>query len=106
MARNRPESQLPIFDGRRRYNVALAFKRVEDITIAPGYHGAAIVCSVHLFPIAGQQANSSAIKFLVERNDIEFWFASVPDQHIAVPVRATIPTLIGTLQVIPERWDE
>ena len=37
--------RLPIFDGRRRYDVALSFGRIEQITIPPGYRGAAIVCS-------------------------------------------------------------
>ena len=68
---------LPIFDGRRRYDVDLTFKEVENITIAPGYRDAATVCSAHLKPIAGHQVESSALKYLIESNDLEVWYIPI-----------------------------
>ncbi len=95
--------RLPIFDGRRRYDVALAFKRVEDIAIKPTYRGTEIVCSAHLIPIAGQQVDSSTVKYLTESNKIEIAFAFIPEAHMLVPVGGSLPTLIGTIHVNPER---
>jgi hypothetical protein len=99
------ERRLPIFDGRRRYDVALALKRAENIAIPPAYRGAAVVCSVHLIPIAGHQVDSSAIKYLIESNDIEIQYAFILEAHVFVPVAATVPTLIGTVHVHPVQID-
>jgi len=99
------ERRLSIFDGRRRYDVDLSFKRAENIAISPAYRGTATVCSVHLIPIAGQEVDSSAIKYLIESNDIEIQFAFIPEAHILVPVAASVPMLIGTVHVNPEQID-
>jgi hypothetical protein len=93
---------LPIFDGRRRYDVDLAFKRTEDISIGADYQGTAFVCSVHLVPIAGQQVDSSAIQYLIKSNNIEISFVSIPGASALVPISASVPTLIGTVHVNPE----
>lgn len=47
--------RLPVFDGRRRYDVDLSFKRTEKIEINPDYRGIATVCSARLVPIAGHR---------------------------------------------------
>jgi Protein of unknown function (DUF3108) len=102
---NACERRLPIFDGRRRYDVDLVFKRLENTAVPPAYRGTAVVCSVHLIPIAGHQVDSSAIKYLIESKDIEIHYAFIPEAHIVVPIAATVPTLIGTIYVHPEQID-
>jgi hypothetical protein len=97
------ERRLPIFDGRRRYDANLAFKRAEAIVIPPIYRGAGIVCSARLVPIAGHQVDSTATKYLIESNDLEVEFAFIPQARVIVPVGANIPTLIGTVHVVPEQ---
>jgi len=94
---------LPIFDGRRRYDVNLGFKKAENIAIPPGYRGDGIVCSARLIPIAGHQVDSAVTKYLIESNNLEVEFAFVPEARILVPVGASIPTLIGTVHVKPEQ---
>ena len=44
---------LSIFDGRMRYDLQLAFKRLERVTSDRGYQGVAVVCAVRFSPIAG-----------------------------------------------------
>lgn len=92
---------LPIFDGRRRYDVKLAFKKAENIAIPPVYRGTGIVCSARLIPIAGYQVDTAGTKYLIESNDLEVEYAFIPEAHVFVPVGASIPTLIGTVHVEP-----
>src|SRR2546427_647632 len=44
---------LPIFDGRRRYDLKLAFKRIDTVKADKGYRGPAVVCGVTFQAIAG-----------------------------------------------------
>ena len=49
---------LPVFDGRRRYDLSLSFKRIEQVKASQGYAGPAAVCSVAFQPIAGHRRSS------------------------------------------------
>jgi Protein of unknown function (DUF3108) len=93
------DRRLRIFDGRRRFDVALSFKRTKNVTVPPAFHGTGIICSVQLLPIAGQQVENSALKYLVESKDLEIEYALIPEAHACVPIAATLPTLIGTVHV-------
>jgi len=55
---------LPIFDGHQRYDLKLAFKRMDKVTAEKGYAGPVVVCSVSYEPIAGHRANIPLIKYL------------------------------------------
>ena len=43
---------LPVFDGRLRYDLALAYKRMDKVKAEKGYAGPVLVCSVDFSPIA------------------------------------------------------
>lgn len=91
---------LRIFDGRRRYDATLQLKRSEKVSIEPGYQGAAVVCSVRVVLIAGQQVEGSAAKFLADtKDDIEIEYAFIEEAQAFVPIAGAIPTLVGTLHV-------
>jgi hypothetical protein len=95
---------LRIFDGRRRYDVTLQLKRSEKVSIEPGYRGVGIVCSVQVVPIAGQQTEESAVRFLADtKDDIEIEYAFIEEAQAFVPIAGTIPTLVGTLHVNAQR---
>src|SRR5262252_1819762 len=47
---------LPIFDGQQRYDLKLAFRRMDKVTAEKGYAGPVVVCSVSYEPIAGHRA--------------------------------------------------
>jgi hypothetical protein len=72
---------LPIFDGQRRYDVALWFKRVEAVKADVGFQGPALVCGMMLQPIAGHRASSTIIKYVAGKRDIETWFAPVASKN-------------------------
>jgi hypothetical protein len=84
-----------VFDGRMRYDLRFAYKRMERVKAERGYEGPAVVCAVYFAPIAGYVPSRAAIKYLVEQRDIETWFAPVAGTRVLVPFRVTIPTPIG-----------
>jgi hypothetical protein len=86
---------LPIFDGRMRYDLQLAFKHLDRVRSEKGYQGTVVVCSVYFTPLAGHIPDRSAIKYLVEQRDMELALAPIAGTRMMVPYRASIPTPIG-----------
>jgi hypothetical protein len=86
---------IPVFDGRMRFDVKLSFKRMEKVRSEQGYEGTVVVCAVQFQPIAGHVPDRSAIKYLVEQRDIETWLAPIAGTRLMVPYRVSIPTPIG-----------
>lgn len=84
-----------IFDGRMRYELRLAYKRMETIK-AKGYQGPSVVCALYFTPVAGYVPDRTAIKYLAAQRDIEVWFAPIAGTRLAAPVKVTIPTPLGT----------
>src|SRR5438876_12166683 len=60
---------LSIFDGRMRYDLQLAFKRLERVRADRGYQGVAVACAVRFAPIAGHVPERTAPKYLVQWRD-------------------------------------
>lgn len=89
------EQTLPIFDGTHRFNLALSFKRMEEVQADKGYRGPAVVCSVNYQPVAGYNPNRFAIKYLMNSRDIEIWLTPIAGTHILAPFRISVPTTIG-----------
>lgn len=96
---------LPIFDGRRRYNLALSFKRLDKIRLARSFSGPILVCGVILQPISGYRADSMLVKYLAGRRDLELWFAPIAGTAFIAPIRVLLPTLLGTLEIAAEQFD-
>ena len=96
---------LPIFDGQRRYNLLLTYKRTDRVKIDQSYSGPALVCSVTLQPIGGYRVDSIIVKYIAHRRDIELWFAPIASMSILAPVRLTVPSPIGTMNIQAERFE-
>ena len=90
------DRNLAIFDGRLRYNLKLAFKRMENVVSEKGYSGPAVVCSVTFEPVAGFVPKRSAILYLSEPHDMEVWLVPIAGTRVMVPYRAQIETPVGT----------
>ena len=45
--------KLAIFDGRMRYDLQLAYKRLDKVKSDKGYQGTVVVCAVYFSPVAG-----------------------------------------------------
>lgn len=96
---------LAVFDGQRRYNLALSFKRLDMLKVEHGYAGPVLVCAVVLKPISGYRAASPLVKYVGGRQGMEIWFAPITGTSIVAPVRLVMPTLIGTLEIAADRFE-
>ena len=45
--------KLSVFDGRMRFDLQMAFKRMDQVRAEKGYEGRAVVCAVYFSPVAG-----------------------------------------------------
>ena len=99
---------LAVFDGKQRYDLAMSYKRTENVKVPKGYEGKAVVCRVMYQPIAGHEPERSSIKFLAETRDIEMSFVPMPGSRFLVMYRISIPTQIGTavLEATRIRWSQ
>lgn len=96
---------LSIFDGLRRYDLALSFKRIDKMKIERGYAGLVLVCAVVLHPIAGYRADSLLVKYVSGRQGMEIWFAPIAGTPLAAPARLIMPTTVGTLEIAADRFE-
>jgi Protein of unknown function (DUF3108) len=95
---------LLIFDGQRRYNLVLAYVRLDKINIERSYSGPVLVCGAILQPIGGYRTDSMVVKYIAGRRDIELWFAPITGTSIMAPIQVLVPTLIGTLRIRAEQF--
>ena len=86
---------IAIFDGRMRYDLHLAFKRIDHVKAAKGYAGPVLVCAVYFDPIAGHIPDRMAIKYLTGLRSMEAWLAPIAGTSVLVPYRFEIPTPVG-----------
>ncbi len=93
------EVTAPIFDGRRRYDVAFNYMKKTDISMDNGvYSGPAFVCQIHYNQIAGYQQT------VIEANKkfpkmyawvVEAKSTADPNRYYMVPVRVWAETAYG-----------
>jgi hypothetical protein len=86
---------LAIFDGRLRYDLQLAFKRMDKVKAEKGYAGPVVVCAVYFSPISGHIPSAVTIKYISKLRDMEIWLAPITGTRVLVPFRAQGPTPIG-----------
>jgi hypothetical protein len=86
---------MSIFDGRLRYDLQLAFKRMEKVKTDKGYAGPVVVCAVYFSPISGHIPSRAAIKYVSKQRDMEVWLAPIAGTRVLVPYRAQTPTPVG-----------
>jgi hypothetical protein len=88
--------RLAVFDGKLRYDLQLAFKRMDQVKADKGYAGPVLVCAVYFVPVAGYVPSRAAVKYLSRARDLEVWLAPIAGTRVLVPFRAEGPTPIGT----------
>ncbi|HMF24273.1 MAG TPA: DUF3108 domain-containing protein [Pseudolabrys sp.] len=89
------QRSLPVFDGRLRYDLQFAFKRMDKVKASKGYAGPVVVCAAYFSPVAGFIPSRAAIKYLSTQKDMEIWFAPIAGTRVLVPYRVQGPTPIG-----------
>lgn len=99
------QRMLPIFDGRRRFDLKLAFKRVDKVKADKGYQGPALVCAMTFQPIAGHRASSPLLKYLLESRDKEVWFVPVAGTRQLAPFRLLISNFLGNMVLHADEFE-
>jgi len=90
------KSKVGVFDGRMRYDLGLAFKRLDKVKSEKGYQGTVVVCAIYFTPVAGHVPDRPVIKYLTDLRDAEVWLAPIAGTRLMVPFRASVPTPFGT----------
>lgn len=96
---------LPIFDGRRRYDLNLSFKRIDRARDTQGYAGPVVVCAVALRPIAGHKRDSALVKYLADGRELELWLAPIAGTGVLGPYRLSVANMIGDLVIAATRYE-
>jgi hypothetical protein len=102
----RCEGKFPVFDGKRRFNIALTDEGVDYI--APSrysrYSGDAIRCTLKVEPVAGFKKTDAKRGWMAVQNHTEgynklptIWLARMPDSGQMVPVRMEIASAYGSV---------
>ena len=86
---------IAVFDGRMRYDLSLAYKRMGTVKAEKGYAGPALVCAIYFHPVAGHVPDRIAIKYLSDLRDMEIWLTPIAGTSVLVPFRMAIPTPFG-----------
>jgi hypothetical protein len=89
------ERKIAVFDGRMRFDLQLAFKRIEQVRTNPGYRGAAVVCALYFSPLAGYDIGRSGVRYLKALRDMEMWLVPIAGTRLLAPFRISVPTPIG-----------
>jgi Protein of unknown function (DUF3108) len=96
---------LPVFDGRRRYDLSLSFKRIEQVKASQGYAGPTAVCSVAFQPIAGHRRSSPLLTFLTDGRDVEMALAPIAGTRLLAPFRITATYMLGNVVMQATRFE-
>ncbi len=89
---------LPIYDGYARFDIALNYVGQRDVNIT-GYSGPVSVCSARYRPISGHLVGSRSTAFMAQNSGIEVWLAPLEQAHVVVPLRVSMPTMTGQLDI-------
>lgn len=89
------ERTVAVFDGHTRYNLRLAFERLDTVTTDRGYQGPVVVCSVKFVPVAGYDPKHFLVTYLAAQHDTQIWLAPFAGTRLVVPYRASISTPMG-----------
>jgi hypothetical protein len=89
------QRSVSVFDGRSRFDLALSFKRVEQVKAERGYAGPALVCAVRYTPVAGHRTSSKGARLLSGATDIEVWLAPIEGTRALAPFKVLLPTSVG-----------
>jgi hypothetical protein len=96
---------LPIFDGLQRYDVKLAYKRMDKVAADKGYAGPVVVCSVGYQPIAGYRPSTPLIKYISEGREMEIAFAPIARARMLAPFQVSVMSLLANLVIKADRFE-
>ena len=97
--------RLPVFDGHRRYDLKLSFKREDKIKMEKGYTGPVVVCALEYQPISGHYPSEPLVKFLSSGREMEVALAPADGTHFLAPVRLSVSGALANLVIQATRFE-
>jgi hypothetical protein len=97
--------RLPVFDGHRRYDLKLSFKRDDKIKVEKGYTGPVVVCALEYQAISGHYSSEPLVKFLSSGREMEVALAPAGATHFLVPVRLSVAGALANLVIQATRFE-
>lgn len=95
---------LPIFDGLQRYDLRLAYKRMDNVAAGKGYAGPAVVCSLSYQAISGHSASTPLVKYLTEGREMEITLAPIAGTRMLAPFRVSVMSMLANLVIKADRF--
>jgi Protein of unknown function (DUF3108)/Plectin repeat len=89
------DRKIAVFDGRMRYDLRLAYKRLDKVSSERGYQGNVVVCGVYFSPVAGHIPERAVLKYVEKLRDTEMWLAPIAGTRLMVPYRVSVTTPLG-----------
>jgi hypothetical protein len=96
------ERTLKIYDGRQRYDIAMAYARTETLKIGD-LEGSSLVCKAAWRPIAGHRANNIETAHMEENRDVEATLTPIRGTHFLLISRIAVGTSVGRLTIAASR---
>jgi hypothetical protein len=93
------ERRLPIFTGRDRFDLQLAFDRFETVRVDGVRPSQAIVCSARYIPIQGHRTERDEPRYMSENRDLFAWFVPIEGSDLLALFRVRVGTRIGAVVV-------
>lgn len=98
-SRNICNQQVPVFDGKSRYDIKLSFKKPVIIDLDKKGRRSAYICKMTYHPISGHKQDTRMREFLAKAPDIEVWLLPIPKAKMYALYQMTIPTPLGTAYI-------
>ncbi len=93
------ERTLKIYDGRQRYDIAMAYARVEQTHAVGDLQGGALVCKAAWRPIAGHRADNIETAHMEENRDVDVTLSPIRGTKFLIISRISIGTAVGKLVI-------
>jgi len=107
------ERTIPVFDGRRRFNLKLSYQGTKKMTIPDSAEAArpaksvnAVVCSIRYEAIAPAEKKRRFTKMLRQNNDMKVWLAPFDGARVYMPVRFELGTPFGSAVLLLQNLKE
>jgi uncharacterized protein DUF3108 len=93
LSRDACRRTLPIFDGRHRYDLKLAFKHTDQVSADKGYAGQVV------------RASTPLIKYLSEGREMEVALAPIAGTRMLLPFRMSVVSMLANLVIEANRFE-
>ncbi len=97
------ERTLKIYDGRQRYDIAMAYARTESVKGMGDIEGSSLVCRAAWRPIAGHRTNNFETSHMEENRDVEATLTPLPGTRFLLVSRISIGTSVGKVLIKAQR---